>query len=232
MTAGHDATAPVTKADLAEVRRSVRDSAREVEERHLAELERVDAGPHKMAAPERLLKRSTFWGTTEYRSTQAADYDWFYGLSRAEQARLRQNWFSDNPTAKSPDEIFDKVDQRQWLENTRVVDAARALASGRIGEFNPRRYGGLNPNHLIEGAPYDVRVLWSSDEEKARRHLAKAQRKGSLGREWRERFWGTEPDRSHCQFFTDERGVVHPIRVTCQPEEPVLAAREEDWEPF
>jgi hypothetical protein len=211
-------TAEATKADLAEVRCSIRESARAVEERHLADLERADAGPQRMAVPERLVKRRTFWGTTEYRSTQAADYDWFYGLAKAEQARLRENWFSSSPDAQSPDEVFARIDQRDWLEQTRVVDASRALASGRIGDYKPARYGGLNPNHLIEGAPYDVRALWGN-EDQARRHLAKAQRQGGMGRDWRERFWGHEPDRSRCQFFTDERGVVHPVRATCPPEE-------------
>ena len=227
------ATTTADRADLAEVRRSIRESAREVEERHLAELERHDAGPHKMAAPERLVKRRTVLGRSEYRSTQAADYDWFYGLSKAEQARLRENWFSDSPNAQSPDEVFAKIDERDWLENTRIVDASRALASGRIGDYNPKRYGGLSPNSLILDSPYDVRKVWSSDEETARRHVARAQERGGMGRDWRSRLWGYPADNSRCRYFTDDRGVVHPIRSSCPPAQPTYAAfRPGDEEAF
>ncbi len=225
------ATETATKADLAEVRRSIRESAREVEERHLADLERVDAGPGRMAAPAIAYKRRTGWGSYEYRRN--GDWDWFDALSRDEQARLRERWFSTSPTAQSPDEIFQKISQREWLENTRIIDASRALASGRIGEFNPKRYGGLSPNHLVAGTAYDVKVLWSSDEDKARRHLARGQAGHKGGLTWGERAWEFEPDRSRCQFFTDERGVVHPIRATCGGnEEPEREYSAEDLEEF
>lgn len=219
----------ITKADLAEVRRSIRESSREVEETYLADMERVDVGPKRMAAPEHLVsKQNWLSGRREYISAQAADYDWFYGLSREEQARLRENWFGNSPDAQAPDEVFQKMSQQDWLAHTQVVDASRALASGRAGDFNPKRYGGLNLNSLIIDQPYDVRKVWSSDEEEARRHIAKAQAKGGQGQDWRERFWGSPPDNSRCQFFTDERGVVHPIQRTCGSAEPTV----KEYDPF
>lgn len=222
------ATETASRADLAEVRRSIRESAREVEEVHLAELERVDAGPGRMAAPPEAHKVRGASGRLEYRRRHSGEWDWFDALSKDEQARLRERWFSTSPTAQSPDEIFAKIDQRAWLEETRQVDASRALASGRIGEFNPKRYGGLSPNALIVDAPYDVRKVWG-DDEAARKYLAKAQSHKGMGRDWRERFWGYPADNSRCQFFTDERGVVHPIRATCggdEEPEPVYSAEE------
>ncbi len=100
----------------------------------------------------------------------------------------------------SPDELEPKMPVADWLEHTRAIDGSRALASGR--NISPDRYGGLNPNHLIEGAPYDVRVIWG-DDVRALDHL-----RASAGRRRHE----TDPDK--VQFFTDQNGIVHPIRAS------------------
>lgn len=210
-------TETATRADLAEVRRSLRDSAAEVEQEHLGELERRDVGRGAMQAPPPLERIPDRLMLGRFRSRGAEDYDWFYGLHKEEQERLRDNWFAaPGARGQAPSEVFEKVPRERWLEETRIIDASRAVGAGRAGQFNPKRYGGLDPDSLIADNPYKVRQVWSSDEEAARRHVARAQERGARG-SWRERAWGTEADRSRCQFFTDENGVVHPICKTCPP---------------
>ncbi len=148
------------------------------------------------------------WGGGYRQKRTSGNWDWFYGLTKKEQARLRENWFGG---VQDPDEIEERVSIREWLDLTRRVDAARALGSGRL--VNPDRYGGLNPNHLIEGTPYNVRIIWAEDD-RAIAHIHKAQAGGRLGRSWRERVWDVEPDRSHVEFRTRPDGQVYPIRAT------------------
>jgi hypothetical protein len=116
-----------------------------------ARLESLDAGRGALRKPPRLQKVPERHGGG-YRSPGAADYDWFFGLAKAEQARLRNGWMSDAPTAQTPDEIFERIGQREWLDLTRRIDMSRALAAGR--EPSRNRYGGLRPDSLeVEREP-------------------------------------------------------------------------------
>ena len=177
------------------------------------DLDRVHAGPGVMAPPPRAEKSWTAWGTKEFRRS-SSEFDWFDGLAEAERARLRERWFAPSGHGESPDEISQRIDLRSWLDLTRRVDATRALSEGRVASFNPRRYGGLNPNHLIGGAPYNVQVIWG-DDERAQRHLDKSATRKGLGRTWQERVWDVDVPKSQCQFRTRPDGTVYPLASTC-----------------
>jgi hypothetical protein len=110
-------------------------------------LEAAMVGKGTMAAPAKLVKRRSAAGHSEYRSTGAGDYDWFYKLSRREQARLRGGWFAPAGTGESPDEVAERMPISKWLEHTRHSDAARAVASGR--HLQSDRYGGLTGQSLV-----------------------------------------------------------------------------------
>jgi hypothetical protein len=159
-------------------------------------LDRHDAGRGAMAAPPRLERVAARHGGG-YRSRGAGDYDWFYKLSKAEQGRLREGWFSTASTAQSPDEIKDKIGIGEWLNQTRRADMARAVAAGRTPTAN--RYGGHSVAQLV-GHHTDM----DADDYQARRP-----RRTRTGHAVLSRDAGGRP-----QFFTDENGVVHPIRAT------------------
>jgi hypothetical protein len=75
-------------------------------------------------------------------------------LSRAEQARIRANWFTDQPDAAPSDlERFGLTSQK-WLARTRGVDAARAVERSHYVKAD--RYGRHNPtSFLVKGRPED-----------------------------------------------------------------------------
>jgi hypothetical protein len=213
-------TPTYTTADLQALRQSIRESTREVEETHFRELDRAGAGLWAMKAPARREREAQRFGGG-YRSRGASDYDWFYGLHPNEQARLRANWLSTSSNAQSPDEIAQHMPISEWLEHTRAIDASRALRTGR--GISSERYGSLNPNHLIEGAPFDVRLLWG-DDDKALAHLQKSSARGFRGGGLTpsQRFWGYEPDQSQVQYRTGEKDghpYVYPISPP-KPKEP------------
>lgn len=145
---------------------------------------RPDLGEGRIQAPPRLERQAERFGGG-YRSRTAADYDWFYGLSRAEQARIRENWFTAGP-GLSPDELEDMgLPVREWLALTRGIDAARAVQTGR--QLQTDRYGGRDPVAFLKvGEPADEGTPYRPDEHNGER----------------------------VQFFTDENGVVHPIRAS------------------
>jgi hypothetical protein len=126
--------------------------ARRVAEDHERVLEAIDVGRGRMAAPPKLERRRTQLGV-ESRSSSGADWDWFYGLSRAEQSRLRSNWFSRERDAMSPDEVAALIPLEEWPEHTRRADAGRALATGRV--LASDRYGGLEGSHVRAGDEND-----------------------------------------------------------------------------
>jgi len=120
---------------------STRTDALAVAEDHERVLEALDIGRGRMAAPPPLRKVATQLGP-EYRQTaNGGDWDWFYGLARAEQARLRDGWMTASADALSPDEVDAIMPMAEWLDHTRRADKARALAVGR--RYNTERYGGL-----------------------------------------------------------------------------------------
>lgn len=142
----------------------------------------------KIRTPPRLTKTAARIGLGYVRGG-ASDYDWFDGLSRAEQARIRHNWFSDSSSAASPDEVEGMgLSMREWLALTRGIDAARALQTRT--NLQRSRYGGRDPmSFLAVGEP----------EDHGRRH---------------EPDYHDAYGSSRVRFFTDKEGVVHPIRAS------------------
>lgn len=104
------------------------------------------AGRGVMRAPAKLT-----WNKSrrEYRSGSQS-YDWFYELSKREQARLRSGWFAPRGEGESPDEMNERLPTRKWLEHTRHSDAARTVAKG--GSLRSDRYGGLTGTSLTADA--------------------------------------------------------------------------------
>lgn len=155
---------------LDEIKREVRAQAECVAAEHEAVLESWGAGSGALRRPVALEYRRG----RGYVSVQAANWDWFYALHPAEQARLRQGWLSAGDGALAPDELgatlhtSDGEAMAAWLAHTRIVDACRALARGRL----PRavRYGGLSLNAVLD-TPYDVAVLFGGPEQAAE-HVA------------------------------------------------------------
>jgi hypothetical protein len=191
-------------ATAREVRASLAASAREVAGIHESALEAAQAGRGRLRAPPPLERRAARENLGSYRmagNASAQGWDWFYGLSKAEQRRLREGWFTDTG-GQSLDEIEERIPIRQWLDHTRRADAARALSTGR--ELNRDRYGGLNPNSLIAGTPYDAAEIHGP---RAGRHIKDAAAAGRLGPHHAAGAHGVE-------FFTDKRGIVHPIRAS------------------
>lgn len=76
----------------------------------------------------------------EWRVDDGGNFDWFYGLAAAEQARLRRNWMSSQCTV-SVDEVEQVMAIGEWLDLTRRVDLCRVVASGRLPIDNPRGKG-------------------------------------------------------------------------------------------
>ena len=133
-----------------------------------------------MAAPPRAERERFGRYKGEYRRAHQGEYDWFEGLAKAEQERLRQNgWFAERGHGESPDEIAERISIREWLQLTRNLDMTRAMATGR--HTNPARYGGQDPSSLIVGEPYDFAELHHQDDGRAARHLRRAQESGRLG---------------------------------------------------
>lgn len=96
---------------------------------------------------------------------------WYEGLTTDEKTRLRiGNWFAPkgDTTAMGEDEVGEALARAglapaqgtdpmiSWVQQTRIVDASRALSNGRA--INPDLYGGLNINHLVD-TPYDLNKL-------------------------------------------------------------------------
>lgn len=164
---------------------------------------RPDLADGRIKAPpprERIAKR--FGGGT--RDVTSGSYDWFYELDPAEQSRIRQNWMVTDEGVEAgagrrrgmtPDEIEEAgLPMGEWLALTRGIDAARAVQTGR--EVSPKRYGGRDPYAYLKRArPEDEgsRVDGFTDRQGRRREI---------------------DGNDRVQFFTDENGVVHPIRAT------------------
>ncbi|HXW79547.1 MAG TPA: hypothetical protein VEJ84_08610 [Acidimicrobiales bacterium] len=199
---------------LEAVRASVRTQAREAETIYLAELDRVGAGRGVMAAPPRAERQKFGQAKGEYRRAHSGEWDWFEGLSRHEQERLRRSgWFAEPGRGESPDEIAERIPIREWLQLTRNVDMTRAMATGH--HTNPKRYGGQDPRSLIVGEPYDFGELHHESAGRGARHLVRARESGRLG------LGGG----GRCQFRTRPDGTVYPLANTCNPREPAVGYR-------
>jgi hypothetical protein len=211
------------QARAGKVKQSLTASARQEETRWRGDLEHAlqGLGTGRIRAPQRLERRSAREGGG-YRSTRAeqADYDWFYGLGSKEQARIRANWMTDDRHAPTPDEIAEKMPVRDWLNHTRAIDMARALQTGR--HIQADRYGGIRPSQLIAGEPYDPAKIHHREPIVSAVHVKDARRARRTGAEHApknprnlRRGIAYKPDGSlDVQFFTDEQGIVHPIRAS------------------
>lgn len=155
---------------------------------------RPDLGEGRIRAPAPREKIAARFGGGR-RGT--AEYDWFWELAPEEQARIRQNWMTPSRSAISPDEVEAMgLPIEEWLALTRGIDAARAVATGR--ELQPKRYGGRNPlAYISRGDP---------DDEGERVSRFTTRRASTPDRDVR--------SSEGVQFFTDENGVVHPIRAS------------------
>src|SRR5579863_292339 len=92
---GETDPSPEERKQLEQIRASVRAEARQAEEMYLAELDRVGAGRGVMAPPPKAEYQKFGQGKGEYRRSDAGGYDWYEGLAKKEQARLRDNgWFA------------------------------------------------------------------------------------------------------------------------------------------
>jgi len=182
-----------------------RAAAEEAERAFSSALYSKDVGSGKLRTPPRLERRAERFGGG-FRS-RGGEYDWFYSLHPAEQARIRQNWMSSaggvgsatggGGRAMTPDEMEAAgLPVGEWLALTRGIDAARAVRTGR--QLQPKRYGGRDPSAtVLAGVPEEegtwVRVFRSRRPEDPDHEI---------------------PDGDEVQFFTDENGVVHPIRAS------------------
>jgi hypothetical protein len=177
---------------LPAIRREVMVAGEAVHREHREWLDNIDAGPGVLQRPpplEHRSSRTSASGRSEYVSTGAQDWDWFYALSSAEQKRLRSGWFAaaGDSNASGVDELAERVanasgarTQREaietWLRETRIVDAARSLGVGRLTGSD--RYGGLDQADLIE-SPYNIRRILqgeSTGQERVR-EVAEATRR-------------------------------------------------------
>jgi hypothetical protein len=119
-----------------------------------------------------------------------AQQDWYWSdMSKAERSRLRTNgWVERENVAKSrsaeehalmqPSEVEDKLKRllpdledaigrgtepmSAWVEYTRMVDLADALANGK--QINLARYGGWSYNKILE-SPYDLDAMFGAGDK-------------------------------------------------------------------
>lgn len=189
----------------------------------------------KLKAPPPLERRAQRFGGG-YVSKGAEDYDWFYGLSRAEQKRLRENWMTHSSAAPTPSEIEEHIPIRKWLDLTRGVDMSRAITNGR--HINEDRYGGMRPESLIVGEPYDLDEIHHRDRDRRARHWRAAKDAGDLGRNKPVNPRNVRRGISYkadgtldVQFFTDDEGVVHPIRASYDEGDTGPKVEHRDYDP-
>jgi hypothetical protein len=205
------------RADTA--RRSLRTEARAKQDEWEGQLERrMGHLGMRLKAPPPLERRAAREGMGRYRETTAENYDWFYGLSRAEQSRLRSNWMTSDRGAPTPSEVESEMPMGDWLQMTRAIDMSKALQTGRHVQSN--RYGGMRPGALIAGEPYEPDEIHHGDTA---RHVRQAKKEGKLGahhvgpvnpKNVRRGLQYKEDGSLDVQFFTDDEGRVHPIRAS------------------
>lgn len=217
-----------------QIRSSAREAARANIRMWEAEYEQRmgDLGP-KIKAPAPLEKRPERFGGRRV-SKQGGSYDWFYELDPSEQARIRANWMTKSSTAAAPDEVEEHMPMADWLRMTRVIDMSKAIATGRHVKGGAR-YGGMKPATLIAGEPYDLAELHHADRERAARHVRDAQGGARASRRHVpknphniRRGIAYKADGSlDVQYFTDDRGRIHPIRASYEDADDRRRARED-----
>lgn len=168
-------TADVNKADLKaaqqEIMPLVRSSA-DAAERNLENM-----GVRAIARPAR--------------GDASGEYDWLRSLSSDERSRLTNNgWLTSDPFASAPDQVVagfkdaagganSSVDKAMgyWLDQTRIIDAARLLENtGRL-PANLDRFGSFNWTQLSDGH-LDVAQLFAVQRD-ALAYLSDAEKEAS-----------------------------------------------------
>src|SRR5262245_10746861 len=97
--------------------------------------------------PPRQQERKRFGGGYHARGTSGL-YDWFYELAPEEQQRIRSNWMSRKVFKAAG--LEDKMPIHEGLSLPRRIDMSRAAARGR--RIERKRYGGLDPEKVLEAA--------------------------------------------------------------------------------
>ncbi|MGH9095616.1 MAG: hypothetical protein ACRDXE_10685, partial [Acidimicrobiales bacterium] len=159
--------------ELPAVRADIRAEAARIADEHAALLDAMGAG--RGAGP----------GTGHLAFPDAGE-SWWSALNGQERERIRVNGYLAEKGATgavSPDEVAQALadvlgrdtsqvaavdPMMQWVQETRIADAARALANGRA--INPDLYGGLDVNAIVE-SPYDLRDLFAN-KQIAAQHVA------------------------------------------------------------
>lgn len=160
-----EADVAAARAELADVRQAVRDEAAQIADQHEAFLESAGLDRGSIALP----------GPSD---------SWYQTLSAKERSRMwSAGWWAPagSQTAISSDEFGQAMTValgmgdapsdagiQAWVQETRIIDAARALANGRV--VIPARYGGLDANALVD-SPYDLESLFAN-RTTAAQHLA------------------------------------------------------------
>lgn len=152
---------------------------------------------------QRVAQQFERWGVTRMQTppkTTTAEYDWFVGLSRKEQQRLRGTWM--NRDAFSPDELvaiirsdevlgggsYDEIIDA-WLDATRRYDAYGAMRRGKMPTLS--RYSDdidvnrLLPDFFDEGLRVET-ILTASDDLTVAKHIVRAQRDTLSDEAWRQ----------------------------------------------
>jgi hypothetical protein len=210
-------------------RRSLRTEARTRQGEFERELDnRVGGLGERLKAPPRLQQRAKRFGGGHVQKATKENYDWFYELSQAEQARIRSNWMTESSTAAAPSEIEERISMTDWLRLTRAIDMSKAIQTGRHVQAD--RYGGQSPASLIAGEPYDLEEIHHRDGRRRAAHWKAAKQAGKFGhghpvnpKNVRRGIAYRADGSLDVQYFTDEQGRIHPIRASYETGVPELA---------
>lgn len=167
-------------AQLPDLRAAARADAEAAREQAMGWLERNAQGG-RMAKPPRSVRGvGTFGERTQRRLDAGGNWDWLEGLDPNEKRRLHRFWLSEG--GQAPDELAQAIAfevggdseaaLEEWLHQTRVADAAGALARGRLPSMTG--YGNLAVDELAPGVAadgYDLVALFDTDL-RAATHLA------------------------------------------------------------
>lgn len=158
------------ETQITSVRNEIKDQARAIVEDHRAVLDQAEMDKGELRRPPPPTWDSL---TKEYVFKDGYDADWFQGLAEKERDRLGLGWFAapGDPNTQGPDEFAMKLGplfgiegaptgdlMLRWVDETRIIDAAQAIANGR--GIDAVRYGGIDLNKIIE-SPYDLNQLFA-----------------------------------------------------------------------
>jgi len=98
----------------------------------------------------------------------AGEWDWYFGLARAERARILSRWTSD--FGQSPDAVTGAVGSDhddlmvEWVRATRIIDAAASLRIRKYHGYVPgtKALGGRSIDVLFPGTGYELTALFAA----------------------------------------------------------------------